>query len=65
MAPFILGAVLLVVGAFLAACEARACAYERKNIGPVLALIGVGFLVGAGIDAFFQRPETLPMSGEC
>jgi hypothetical protein len=50
MAPFSLGAVLLVVGAFLAAGEARACAYERKNIGPILALLGVGFLVGAGID---------------
>ncbi|MEP0154866.1 hypothetical protein [Pseudophaeobacter sp.] len=53
MAPFILGATLLVVGAFLAACEVRACANERKNIGPILALIGIGFLVGAGIDALF------------
>ncbi|WP_122075957.1 hypothetical protein [Pseudophaeobacter sp. EL27] len=53
MASFILGVVLLVVGAFLAAVEARACAYERKNIGPVLALVGVGFLVGAGIDTLF------------
>jgi len=50
MAPFILRAVLLVVGAFLAAAEARACAYERKNIGPILALLGAGFVVGAGID---------------
>ncbi|MFC4217189.1 hypothetical protein ACFP4H_23925 [Pseudophaeobacter arcticus] len=53
MAPFILGAVLLVVGAVLTAAEARACAYERKNIGPILALVGVGFLVGAGIDTLF------------
>ncbi|MEP4038978.1 hypothetical protein [Pseudophaeobacter sp.] len=64
MMPIILGVILLLVGAIATAAEARACAYERKNIGPVLALIGVGFLVGAGIDTFFQRPETLPMNGE-
>ena len=64
MAPFILGAILLVVGAFLAACEARACAYERKNIGPILALIGVGFLVGATLDTLFWKPENFPMNGE-
>lgn len=52
MMPIILGVILLLVGAIATAAEARACAYERKNIGPILALVGVGFLVGAGIDTF-------------
>ncbi|WP_122076992.1 hypothetical protein [Pseudophaeobacter sp. EL27] len=52
MAPFILGAALLVVGAFLAACEVRACAYERKNTGPFLACCGAAYLVGAALNAF-------------
>ena len=53
MATFILGIVLLIVGAFLTATEARACAYERKNIGPVLACCGAAYLVGAALNTFF------------
>jgi hypothetical protein len=53
MIPFILGSILLVVGAFSTAAEARTCAYERKNIGPILAFAGIAYLVGAGIDALF------------
>lgn len=47
---FLIAFMLIVIGVFMTAAEARACAYERNNIGPVLLLLGVATFVGACID---------------
>ena len=45
MTLIVIGLLLALVGAFMTAAEFRACEYERSNIGPPLALIGVALMV--------------------
>ena len=53
MAPIILGLSIFAVGALMTAAETRACAYERNSIGPILAVVGLAYIIGGAIAAVF------------
>ncbi len=50
MTPLIIGVLIILAGVFLTAAEVRACAYERHNLGPIVAAVGLALAVGAVIE---------------